>query len=294
VSVAYSPGWENGLGKMIFGGAGKSSLRLGVGMFYDKVGQPLALDSDRAGSPGTSTALINGSQQFTFRTAPRFSGACSLTGCTGLPAAGPPFFTPPTPAKFPFTPPADTNSLGFGVDRNLRTPYSMHISASFQRELPDHTVVEAGYVGTLGRRLLGKIDYAQYLNIRDPKSGQDLFSAFQQIAKIANIKPPGISPGAAAPAAIKPNDIAGLKTIPSIAFFDNMLPNMPAFLASEFSTAGYSTLTPTQAFYAFAVRSAAQSWSCALFPLDTDPNFFGNPTPWNTTVDPQRDGMVLF
>jgi len=166
----------------------------------------------------------------------------------------------------------------------------MHFSASFQRELPGHTVVEAGYVGTLARRILGKIDYAQYLDIRDTKSGADLFSAFQQIAKIANIPPPGTS----SRAAINPRDFNALKTIQSIPFFDNMLPNMPAFLASEFSTAGYSTLTPTQAFYAFAVRAAAQSWSCALFPLDTDPNFFGNPSPWNTTVDPQRDGMVLF
>jgi len=290
ISIAYSPGWESGLGKTIFGGAGKSSLRFGFGLFYDKVGQPLALDSDSSGSPGTATALINGSQQFTFKTAPRFSGSCSSTGCTGLPAAGPPFFNPPTAAKFPFTPPPDTSALGFGVDPNLRTPYSMHFSASFQRELPGHTVVEAGYVGTLARRILGKIDYAQYLDIRDTKSGADLFSAFQQIAKIANIPPPGTS----SRAAINPRDINALKTIQSIPFFDNMLPNMPAFLASEFSTAGYSTLTPTQAFYAFAVRAAAQSWSCALFPLDTDPNFFGNPSPWNTTVDPQRDGMVLF
>ena len=87
-------------------------------------------------------------------------------------------------------------------------------------------MVEAAYVGTLGRRLLGKIDYAQYLNIRDPKSGVDLFSAYQQIAKIANIPPPGGS----SLAAISSKNIAALQTIQSIPFFDNMLPNMPAFL----------------------------------------------------------------
>lgn len=290
LAVAYSPGWDNGVGQWLFGGPGKSSLRLGAGVFYDKVGQAIALDNDSNGSPGTSTALIDGSQQFSFATAPRFSGACTGGGCTGLPAAAAPFFTPPTSATFPFTPPANVSALGFAVDPNLRTPYSIHLTASFQRELPGHTVVEAAYVGTLGRRLLGKIDYAQYLDIRDPKSGTDLFSAFQQIAKIANIPPPGGSSGAA----ISPTNIAALKGIPDIAYINDMLPNMPQFLAAEFpKTAGYSTLTPTQAFYAFAVRAAAQSWSCALFPIDTDEQF-GIPSPWNTTVDPQRDGLVLF
>jgi len=288
LSLAYSPNYNDGLVKAIFGGPGKSSVRLGAGIFYDKIGQSLAIDSDLSGSPGTATALIDGSQQFSLATAPRFAGSCSTAGCTGLPAAGPPFFTPPTKATFPFAPPSNVSALGFAVDQNLRTPYSIHLTASVQRELPRHFVLDVAYVGTLGRRLLGKTDYAQYLDIRDPKSGVDLFSAFRQIAKIANITP---SSGPS----INPKNVAQLSTIASIPFFDNMLPNMPAFLAAEFpSTAGYSSLTPTQAFYAFSVRAAGQSWSCALFPIDTDPSPGGIPSPWNATVDPQRDGLVLF
>jgi hypothetical protein len=287
-SLAYSPNYDSGVFKSIFGGPGKTALRLGAGIFYDKIGQALAIDSDLSGSPGTATALINGSQQFSLATAPRFSGSCSATGCTGLPAAGPPFFTPPTKATFPFTPPSNVSALGFAVDQNLRTPYSIHLTASVQRELPRHFVLDVAYVGTLGRRLLGKTDYAQYLNIRDPKSGVDLFTAFRQIATIANITP-------TSGPTINPKDIAGLSTIKSIPFFDNLLPNMPAFLQAEFpKTAGYSGLTPTQAFYAFSVRAAGQSWSCALFPIDTDPSPGGIPSPWNATVDPQRDGLVLF
>ena len=288
VSVAYSPGYSDGLLKSIFGGPGKTSIRLGAGIFYDKIGQAIALDSDFRGSPGTATSLINSSQQFRLATAPRFSGSCTATGCTGLPNAGPPFFTPPTQATFPFTPPSNFSALGFAVDQNLRTPYSIHLAASIQRELPRHFVLDVGYVGTLGRRLLGKTDFAQYLNIRDPKSGVDLFSAFQQIAKIADITP---TKGAT----INPRTISQLQTITSIPFFDNMVPNMPAFLQAEFpGTAGYSGLTPTQAFYAFAVRSAGVSWSCALFPMDTDPSPGGIPSPWNATLDPQRNGAVLF
>jgi Carboxypeptidase regulatory-like domain len=288
LSLAYSPGYQDGPLKSLFGGPGKSSIRLGAGIFYDKVGQSLAVDSDLNGSPGTATALIDGSQQFSLATAPRFSGTCSPTGCTGLPAAAAPFFTPPTKATFPFTPPPNVSGLGFAVDPNLRTPYSLHLTASVQRELPKHFVLDVAYVGTLGRRLLGKTDFAQYLDIRDPKTGADLFSAFRQIANLANITPSG-GP------TIDPTNIAQLSTIASIPFFDNVVPNMPAFLAAEFpKTAGYAGLTPTQAFYAFTVRAAAPSWSCALFPMDTDPSPGGIPSPWSTTLDPQRDGLVLF
>jgi hypothetical protein len=299
LSLAYSPGYQNGLLGSLFGGPGKSSIRLGAGISYDNIGQVIALDSDANGSPGTSTAEINNSQQFTLATAPRFSGSCTVTGCSGLPAAGPPFFSPPTAAKFPFTPAPTVSLTGFAVDPHLRTPYAIHLTASVQRQLSKSVVFDVTYVGTLGRRLLGKIDYAQYLDIRDPKSGQDLWSAFRQIAAIAKFTPQNGRQGP------NPKSISALQSIQSIPFFEDMLPNMPAFAAS-FAAAnfgggdpGYGNLTATQAFYAYALRDARVSWGCALFPMDA----FISPTPdgvntfaspWNTTVDPQGDGLVLF
>jgi hypothetical protein len=297
--LAWSPGYQNGLLASVFGGPGKSSLRLGAGVFYDRIGQALAIDSDQNGSPGTATALIDSSTQFTLANAPRFSGTCTNTGCTGLPAAGPPFFPLPTAAKFPFTPLSDTKSLGFAVDPGLRTPYTIHLTASFQRELPKGVVLDVAYVGTLGRRLLGKADFAQYLNIRDPKSKQDLFSAFRQIALIAN-------PQRSGPAGIDPGDFSptGVPSIKDIPFFTNLLPNMPQFAAGFFGDSRYGNLTPTQAFYAFTTADAGvgagfASWSCALFALDafslpTTTATFGLASPWNTTVDPNGTGFVLF
>jgi hypothetical protein len=294
LAVAWGPGYRDGVLARIFGGPGKSSLRLGAGIFYDRIGQAIALDADQNGSPGTATALIDGSQQFSLATAPRFSGSCTNNGCTGLPAVGPPFFNIPTQATFPFTPAADTSNLGFAVDPNLRTPYTIHLTASFQRQLPKGVVLDVAYVGTLGRRLLGKADFAQYLNIRDPQSKQDLFSAFRQIAVIAKATPtgpPGIDPGDFSP--------TGLPSIQSIPFFNNMLPNMPAFTAAAFGDPAYAGLTPTQAFYAFTTAASGvgfggASWSCALFFLDTKEVPRGLPTPWNSTLDPQGDGFVLF
>jgi Carboxypeptidase regulatory-like domain len=306
LSLAYSPGFQSGLLGSVFGGPGKSSLRLGAGITYDNIGQVIALDSDSSGSPGTSTALINNSQQFCLGSAgcpapgvpaPRFSGTCGPTGCTGLPDAGPPFFDPPTAAVFPFTPAPTVSLTGFAVDPHLRTPYAIHLTASFQRQLPKGVVLDVAYVGTLGRRLLGKIDYAQYLDIRDPQSGVDMWSAYRQIVKQAGITPQGAGPN------IDPTNFAQLANIKNIPFFTNMLPNMPTFAAAFICSpsdaacnTGMKSLTPTQAFYSYVMQDlgGSASWGCALFPMDTFVSPGGLPSPWSSKVDPQGDGLVLF
>jgi hypothetical protein len=324
-ALAYSPSFSSGIGNALFGGPGKSSIRLGAGMFYDNIGQPIAVSSDLNGSPGTATSLIDGSQQFCLggnvcpqgvTPAPRFSGSCTLTaGCTGLPSTSL-FFAPPTSVVFPNVPVANTSNLGFAVDPGLRTPYSIHFNVDVQRELPHHFVVDVGYVGTLGRRLLGKADLAQYLDIKDPQSGQDMWTAYRQIATIANMTPqnsatPSIAPTiSGSSSANQPvANVAGLSQIQPISFFTNMLPNMPQFAAEwecnpnapNFAAcnSSYQSLSPTQAFYAYAVQDAlglsgGPSWSCSLYPLDTAEGFYGLNSPWNSTVDPNQTGFVQF
>jgi len=299
LAVAYAPNFSDGVGRFLFGEGGKTSIRLGAGMFYDRIGQALALDSDLNGSPGTATSLIDGSQQFDLATAPRFSGTCSATGaCTGLPPLSQFLSGIPTTAQFPFTPVSNVSNLGFAVDPNLRTPYSIHLDASIQRELPGKFVVDVAYVGTLGRRLLGKQDFAQYLDLRDPQSGTDLWSAFRQVVNVIGTPgnpsvPPTLSTG-------EPN-VAGLSQIAAIPYFQNLMPHMGAFDAAFLCGAGdttcatgYQSLTPTQAFYAFVTQDTVASWSCALFPIDTFVSPGGLPSPWNSTVDPSGTGFVLF
>jgi hypothetical protein len=293
VALAYSPNFDYDWTRKLFGNGGQSVFRLGAGLFYDRVGEALAVDADQNGSPGTATALINNSQQFTLATAPRFSGTCSNTGCTGLPTAGAPFFTPPTSASFPFTPSATASNLGFAVDPHLQTPYTIHLTASFQRQLPKGVVLDVAYVGTLGRRLLAKDDFAQYLDLTDTASKTDLFTAYREIAKLAQASPNSSG------AAINPSNLQQLATIASIPYFNDLLPNMPAFTAAMLGNSGYAKLTPTQAFYAFttifsgAAGGGGASWSCALFALDSAPAS-GVPTPWNSKLDPNNAGFVLF
>jgi len=300
LAVAYSPNFDYDWARKIFGSGNQSVFRLGAGLFYDRVGQALAVDADQNGSPGTATALINPSTQFTLATAPRFSGTCSSTGCTGLPNAGEPFFTPPTAATFPFTPSSAVgtgnapSNLGFAVDPHLQTPYTIHLTASFQRQLPKGVVLDVAYVGTLGRRLLAKNDFAQYLDLTDTASKTDLFTAYRELARLAQASPNSSG------AAINPNNFAALSTIASIPYFNDLLPNMPAFAAAFLGNPAYAKLTPTQAFYAFTTITAGAaggggaSWSCALSFLDTSVTPGGLPTPWNSKLDPNNSGFVLF
>ena len=276
VSLAWSPDFKRGLLKSIFGEYGKSAIRLGSGVYFQRFGSTLAITTDRWGNPGLSSLLFSPRNKFDLANAPRFNGTCAITGCVGMPSITD-YLTPPGALSLPFTPASDGSNFHFMVDTNLTTPYSFHNTFSVQRELPGKVTFEVAYVGTLGRRLLNKVDMAAPLNyLTDTASGQTLWGAYRQIAGLIGADP--FNP------AIDPNNAAALKTIAPVAFFQNMLPNLPAFL-------GRADLTPTQAFYLMAAGSGGL-WSDPLFLLDS-PNE-GGVSAWNNQVDPQRDGRVLF
>jgi carboxypeptidase family protein len=309
IGIAYSPGYSEGFLSRIFGGPGKSSIRAGAGIYYDQIGQSLAVQSDLAGSPGTSTNLSESTTGLGLSTAPRFSGTCSDSGCTGLPSLTS-YFPAPASATFPFFPSTGTSTQAFGVDPHLRTPYVISLSLDWQREIGKGLVLDVGYVGTLGRRLLTKSDFAEALPLKDLASGMDIYQAFDKIVALG-----GTNKGfnIVANPNIAPDNFAQLQTIQTIPYFNDMMPNMPASLASFINTlAGFgitpgitpaqaATLTPTQAFYSFAFLDmqtslGSPSWSCALFALDTGPTSGSLPvsSPWNKTLDPNGTGNVLY
>jgi hypothetical protein len=304
LAIAWGPNFDESILRHIFGAPGKTAVRAGFGIYYDRMGQAIAVDSDLNGSQGLATTKVNNLSLFGLADAPRFNGTCTSTGCTGFPALSN-YFAVPTSVSFPSFPTADASNTDFVVDPHLHTPYNMNFSLGIQREIGKGVVLDISYVGNLGRRLMAKVDFAEFANLKDPQSGQTMWNAYQQIAKLAG---PGFnsvnSPGIAADPTV-PANVAALHGIASQPWFTHMMPNMPTMAAQFFCASGdvacnaaYTALTPTQAFYSFAVQDlsatlGSPSWSCAIFLADLLPGF-GFQTPWNNTLDPGNNGFVSF
>lgn len=173
-SLAYSPGYQDGFLGSIFGGPGKSSIRMGAGIYYDHFGEGIANTFDRNGSFGFVTTGSQPPGTVSTDDAPRY------TGINDLPAS---LAYPPPTQGFPVTP-GDNFLIYWGLDDKLKTPYAYGFDLSYTRELKGGFTFQAAYVNRLGRRLLQERDLAQPLNLYDPKTGLSYFQAVTALAKI--------------------------------------------------------------------------------------------------------------
>lgn len=181
LAVAWAPRATSGWLKTLVGDGGKTSVRAGAAIVYDRFGQGIIDAFDSLGSFGLATTLANQQGSLTETTAPR------VTTLNVVPAndnSGNPILPTPPPAIYPLTYPTGIGYFQWTIDNSMKTPYSYTFDFSLGRELPSGFSLQTSYVGRLGRRLLNQQDFAMPLDIRDKGTGLDYFTAVTALAKL--------------------------------------------------------------------------------------------------------------
>jgi hypothetical protein len=231
IAIAYTPRAGSGFFRKIFGDNDKTVIRAGFSRVYDRAGFALINSFDQIGAAGFSTTLQNACCTFGVTSAedlPR------ITGINAIPATninGVQFLQPPPPAGFPQVVAPNSQANLWGTDNTLKTPHAYAADFSIGRELPHRFSVQVSYVGRFGRDLLTQRDLTQPLNIKDPKSGIDYYTAASalsiQARKFALANTPPNQPNNYYQAVITPAQISNLKASdigPTAQYWVDMLP----------------------------------------------------------------------
>ncbi|NJM53226.1 MAG: TonB-dependent receptor, partial [Blastocatellia bacterium] len=154
IGVAYTPNFESGFGKFLFGSEGKTVLRGGYSQSYGNDSILTALDGQTELNVGlgstASSAISGGSNNLNDR----------LSG-TLTPIIAPVFTGAPTYLQN--NAPGIGNNIGniSAVDPNLQIPKIEQYSFGIQREFFGNLALEVRYVGSRSESLLRAIDYNQ-------------------------------------------------------------------------------------------------------------------------------------
>ncbi len=284
VAFAWSPDFgDNFLGRLV-GRGGRSVVRAGYRLSYDRIGSQLAVNFDLNSSLGFSSERAIAANTFNVsdRLGPLYTGA-NMDIRSLLLARG---FDLPGSLSFPLTTPANEDQrIEQSLDDTLTTPYNHSVNVSYGRELGHGLSFETSYVGRFARGLLASRDIMHLNNIRDPKSGMTWYEAANRLVDLRYAGAP----------------ITSVQPIP---FFENLLPN----LAGSFNVLGTRTaLTATQAAYRrFALPTvggrnstdytfAQLVWDDSRNCVPQDANFCPGPSVFNNTFfHPQYGALSVF
>lgn len=259
--IAWSPTFKNGFLGKVFGRNNQSVFRGGFAITNDYYGQQLAVTFDLGNTLGFSSSQDIAANTFnlTTRPAPLFTGF-------GQNVRNLPRITDPGNITFPRTQPFNPFPALFGQDRRIETSLDSNLVApinyswnfTYERQLPKGLVVQASYIGRIGRNLIASRDVMALNNLKDPVSGMDWYTAAGMLEALRAAGTP-------------------IENVPNIPWFNHFLPSNIAFLMDqnyfEFCCGVFPNynLTPTQAVYAVAL------------------NFYGND--WTDTQDVMEQGL---
>lgn len=185
VALAWSPGYDSGILGDVFGGKGKSSVRAGFGIVYDRIGEGLLDTFNQGGSFGLSSSIPNAAASESVACTPRLA---NMNVIPQVDNCGAPIFVPAPaanyPQPFPSNPDPGSEAITWGLDSHIKTPYSYMLDLSFQRELKSGFTLQVAYVGRLSHRLLTQEDLAMPLDPFDKAAGMDYFQAATALAKL--------------------------------------------------------------------------------------------------------------
>jgi hypothetical protein len=178
VAFAYSPSYDR---KTVFSG--------GAGIIYDHtvvnaVQYQASQYSYLFQASATHPYGVSGDPVASLQTDPRFAGLDSPPTPPAAPAAITAPYTPFVDGTGADAVPfglANGGAFNEGVDKNLKTPYSIQFNFGFQHEFPQGFLLRTTYVGRLGRRLLGQADANQLIDFPDKASGQLMSDAFAKM-----------------------------------------------------------------------------------------------------------------
>jgi len=155
VGLAYSPSASSGVLGKLFGGPGRTSVRIGAGIYYTSV-EDLSQFLEVGDPP---YGLYYGSPAPPVLETPYIDRATGNSEGQRFPFAFPPTNVS---AKNPDTTfnwaGVEPISYGFSFDHRNRLPYSEHYEFSLQRQIGSNSVVAASYVGNQGHHLVTSIE----------------------------------------------------------------------------------------------------------------------------------------
>ena len=195
----------------------RTSVRGGFMLAYDHFGQGAVDAYNDSYSFGLASQLSKGVQG-SVDTDPRYTSENAVPQSL--------LQTAPAGGAFPIVQTLGSGGITQTFDDSLKTPYAETFNLSIQRELHKGLTLTATYDGRLGRHQLLLRDVFLPLDLRDPSSGTDYFSAMAALDKAYD---------AAIPTA----------NVPNSPYWSNLFPNLTCSGAAG----------PTQAVYSLLARS---------------------------------------